>query len=140
LIEWCMTLTVEKSKAEGSNPYGGIPVFDPPDQVKGSLRAFDAATGAEIWVYDATVPMLAGITPTASGLFLTGSADGSFLIFDSKSGRQLYSFNTGGAVAGGISTYRVGDQQYIAVPSGNSSKSLFQGTGAATMIVFGLNE
>jgi alcohol dehydrogenase (cytochrome c) len=139
-VDWCMTLTVQKSKAEGSNPYGGIPVFDPPDQAKGSLRAFDAATGAEIWVYDASAPMLAGITPTASGLLLTGSADGSFLIFDSKSGRQLYRFNTGGAVAGGISTYMVGDRQYIAVPSGNSSKSLFRGSGAATMIVFGLNE
>jgi glucose dehydrogenase len=138
-VDWCMTLTVQMSKSEASNPYGGLPVFDPPDQAKGSLRAFDSVTGAEKWVYQADAPMLAGITPTATGLLMTGSGDGAFLIFDAKTGRQLYRFYTGGAVAGGISTYEVEHQQYIAVPSGNSSKSLWQNSGAATVIIFGLS-
>jgi hypothetical protein len=50
----------------------------------------------------------------------------------------LYRFNTGGAIAGGITTYVTGGRQYIAVPSGNSSKSLWQTSGAATLILFGL--
>ena len=138
-VDWCMTLTVQKSKAEAANVYGGIPIFDPPEQARGSLRAFDASTGAEVWKYDAAAPMLAGVTPTATGLILTGSGDGDLLIFDSKSGRKLYSFYTGGPIAGGISTYLVGDEQYIAVPSGNSSKAIWQTRGAPTLIVFGLH-
>jgi alcohol dehydrogenase (cytochrome c) len=82
--------------------------------------------------------MLAGITPTSGGLVLTGSGDGNVLAFDSTTGRELYSFYTGGPVAGGITTYLVRGKQYIAVPSGNSSKSLWQTGGAATLIVFGL--
>jgi alcohol dehydrogenase (cytochrome c) len=139
-VDWCMTLTMQKSKAEASTVYGGVPVFDPPEQAKGSLRAFDAATGAEIWDYQAAAPMLAGITPTASGLLFTGSGDGDLLVFDSKTGRKLYSFYTGGPIAGGISTYLVGNQQYVAVPSGNSSKSMWQSNGAPTVIVFGLHQ
>jgi hypothetical protein len=41
-------------------------------------------------------------------------------------------------VAGGVSTYLVGERQYVAVASGNSSKSLWQNSGAPMIIVFGL--
>jgi alcohol dehydrogenase (cytochrome c) len=82
--------------------------------------------------------MLAGLTPTASGLLLTGSGGGEMLVFDSKTGRRLYSFYTGGALAGGISTYTVGDKQLIAVESGNASKTVWQNTGSAEVIIFGL--
>jgi alcohol dehydrogenase (cytochrome c) len=134
--DWCMTLTPQK--LGDFMPAGGIPALDPADKARGWLRAFDAVTGDERWYYHADSPMLAGITPTASGLLLTGTGAGEFLAFDAKSGRQLYSFNTGGALAGGISTYSVGDRQYVAVASGNSSKSLWQNSGAPMIIVFGL--
>lgn len=134
--DWCMTLTPQG--AGEFTPAGGIPVLDPPDKARGWLRAFDAVTGEERWHYQADCPMLAGLTPTASGLLLTGTGNGEFLAFEAKTGRQLYSFNTGGAVAGGVSTYLVGDRQYIAIASGNSSKSLWQNTGGPMVIVFGL--
>jgi hypothetical protein len=82
--------------------------------------------------------MLAGLTATASGLLLTGSVGGEMLAFDSKTGRRLYSFYTGGAIAGGISTYSVANKQLIAVASGNASKTVWQSTGAAELIIFGL--
>jgi alcohol dehydrogenase (cytochrome c) len=137
-VDWCMTLTVQKKLDSSSNPYGGLPVFDPPDEARGSLRAFDAATGTPIWSYEAHSPMVAGITPTASGLLFTGTAYGEFLVFDAKTGKQIYRFATGGAIAGGITTYLAAGKQYVAVPSGNSSKSLWQNRGAGTLIVFGL--
>jgi alcohol dehydrogenase (cytochrome c) len=84
--------------------------------------------------------MLAGVTTTAAGLVLTGTGDGLFLIFDGRSGRELYRFSTGAAIAGGVSTYEVGSRQYVAVLSGNASKSVWQNTGAATVIVFALPE
>jgi alcohol dehydrogenase (cytochrome c) len=136
-VDRCATFKMEEDQASGT-PWGGDMVLDPPNSARGWLRAFDAATGAERWAYQAHGPMLAGITPTASGLILTGSGDGEFLVFDSRTGRKLYRFYTGGAIAGGISTYTVAGKQYIAVPSGNSSKSLWDNTGGAMLIIFGL--
>lgn len=135
-VDWCMTLTPQKPG--DFMPAGGVPALDPADQARGWLRAFDAVTGDERWHYHADGPMLAGLTPTASGLLFTGTGTGEFLAFDARTGRPLYRFNTGGAVAGGVSTYLVGDRQYVAVASGNSSKSLWQNSGAPLIIVFGL--
>ena len=134
--DWCVTITPQ-SKGHFM-AVGGIPVIDPPDKARGWLRAFDAATGEERWHYQADTPMLAGITPTAAGLLFTGTGAGEFLAFEATTGRQLYRFNTGGAVAGGVSTYLAGDRQYVAVASGNNSKSLWQTSGGAIVIVFGL--
>jgi len=136
-VDWCTTVTmIEKPSA--AVPWGGSALMDPADQARGALRAFDAASGRPRWSYSSDSPMLAGLTPTASGLLLTGSGGGDMLVFDSKTGRRLYSFYTGGALAGGISTYLVGNKQLIAVESGNASKTVWQNTGSAEVIIFGL--
>jgi glucose dehydrogenase len=68
----------------------------------------------------------------------TGSLDGDLLGFDAGTGEILYRFNTGGAIAGGVSSYAIDGKQYLAVASGNSSKTIWATKGAATLIVFGL--
>jgi outer membrane protein assembly factor BamB len=134
-VDWCTTYTTQP---ERDAEFGGSMKMDPSEQARGALLAFDAGTGELRWTYHAAAPMVAAITPTSGGLVLTGSGDGNFLAFDSATGRELYRFYTGGAIAGGITTYLAGGRQYIAVPSGNSSKSLWQTSGAATLILFGL--
>ncbi len=134
-VDWCSTYTTQPAK---DALFGGSMKMDPPEQARGALLAFDAGTGEPRWTYHAAAPMVAAVTPTSGGLVLTGSGDGNFLAFDSDTGRELYRFYTGGAIAGGITTYVAGGRQYIAVPSGNSSKSLWQTSGAATLILFGL--
>jgi PQQ-dependent dehydrogenase (methanol/ethanol family) len=138
-VDWCATLTRQDPEHPGAYGLGGAYTQDPPQQATGSLRAFDAATGIERWVYSAG-PMVAGITATATGLVFTGSPAGDLLAFDGKTGRQLYNFYTGGAVAGGVATYMVAGKQYVVAVSGNSSKSVWfeLNTGAATIVVFGL--
>jgi alcohol dehydrogenase (cytochrome c) len=138
-VDWCATLTRQDAEHPGAYGLGGAYTQDPPQQATGSLRAFDAATGLERWVYTGG-PMVAGITTTATGLVFTGSPAGDLLAFDSKTGRQLYSFYTGGALAGGVATYMVAGKQYVVAASGNSSKSVWfeLNTGAATIVVFGL--
>ncbi|OCC24415.1 hypothetical protein MB02_07495 [Croceicoccus estronivorus] len=135
-VERCATLT--RQPEGGKNPFGGIPGYDPPEDSFGWLRAFDAVSGRERWVYRADAPMLAGITPTAGGIVMTGTGSGDFLVFESKTGKVLRRFYTGGAIGGGVSTYLADGEQLVAVATGNSSRSIWKSTGAATLIVFGL--
>jgi glucose dehydrogenase len=48
----------------------------------------------------------------------------------------LYTFSTGGPIAGGIVTYEQKGKQYIAVASGSSGGSIPL-TGSATIVIFG---
>jgi len=82
---------------------------------RGWIKALDAATGRELWVLS-TAPSLAvgGVTATAGGVVMAGLSSGTSWSFDAKSGQILYQFYTGGAVGGGVSTYAVGGQQYVA--------------------------
>ena len=59
-------------------------------------------------------------------------------MLDLRSGETLYRFNTGGAVAGAASSYLVDGRQYVAMASGNASRSAWKTTGAMTLIVFSL--
>ena len=57
------------------------------------------------------------------GVVFTGDMAGNFLALDSASGKVLYTMPTGGAIAGGVITYSVGDRQYVATTSGNISRT-----------------
>jgi hypothetical protein len=53
----------------------------------------------------------------------------------------LYHFFTGGPIAGGISTYELDHRQYVAVPSGNTSRTWTPvSESAATLFLFALPE
>jgi len=60
------------------------------------------------------------------------------MVLRASNGTVLYRFNTGGAIAGGISTYLHGGKQYVAVASGNSSRVVWGTSGAATIFIFAL--
>lgn len=134
-VDWCGTFKVQT--APGST-FGGRLDFDPFDQASGWIRAFDAADGTERWRIHVGGPMVAGLTPTAGGLVFTGTPTGEFWALDSATGAILYRFTTGGALAGGISTYSVAGRQYIAAASGSASQTIWHTGGAPTLIVFAL--
>jgi alcohol dehydrogenase (cytochrome c) len=123
---------------KGSLYFGGDYTMDPPEESKGFTRAIDAATGQEVWARPSSAPMLAGLTPTAGGVLFTGELGGNFLVLDAENGEQLYRFNTGGAMAGGVVTYLVGHRQYVAAVCGNESRAAAIAGGAATIVIFGL--
>lgn len=135
----CNVLTrAEPHYVPGGVYFGGMFRMDPPALQSGWIKAFDALTGHEVWSVHRKDPLLAAVTPTAGGLLLTGDMGGSFLALDARDGRVLYEFNTGGPVAAGISVYAVAGREYIAVPSGSSSRDAASATAAATLIVFSL--
>ncbi len=132
---------IQKGEAKfvpGGVYFGGLFIPDPKDRQSGWIKAFDPANGAELWSVHRQDIVLSGVTPTGGGLLLTGDGGGDFLALDARDGRILFRFATGGPIAAGISTYLAAGKQFIAVPSGSSSRDSATASGAATLVVFGL--
>jgi len=85
-----------------------------------AVKAIDPGTAAVRWEHrnsTVTSSPRGGLLSTAGGL-LFGS-DGSVLYaLDAASGRALWSFDTGGHISAPPMTYRIGDDQVIAVMAG----------------------
>ena len=141
-VDWCTTFTLDDEirNVPGKNYLGGQVKFDaPPAGWKGWLTAVDAVSGAVKWKYQSSRPMVGAVTSTAGGVVMTGELTGDFLVFDGVTGKELYRFNTGGPIGGGIATYSLGGTQYVAVMSGNPSPYwVDQNPGAPTVFVFAL--
>jgi alcohol dehydrogenase (cytochrome c) len=140
-VDWCATFTAfeETRHIPGKNYMGGTAKLDPPEQSQGWLTAVDASTGAVKWRYRSPRPMVASVTATAGNLLLTGELTGDFLALDARTGEELYRFNTGGPMGGGIVTYAGGGKQLIAAASGSpSSFWVDKNPGAPTIVVFAL--
>jgi len=112
-----------------STPIGGA------DAARGWIHAVDGDTGSILWKYHAVAPVVAGVTPTAGGVVFSGDLAGNLLALDAKTGAELYTLQTGGAVAGGVVTYETGGKQYVATTSGNVSRMTFQTTGAPKVVI-----
>jgi alcohol dehydrogenase (cytochrome c) len=140
-VDWCATFTAfpETRYIPGKLYAGGTADLDPPAKAQGWVTAVDASTGEVKWKYRSPRPMVASVTTTAGNLLLTGELTGDFLAFDARTGEELYRFNTGGSMGGGIVTYAVDGKQYIAAASGSpSSFWVDQYRGSPTIVVFGL--
>jgi alcohol dehydrogenase (cytochrome c) len=58
---------------------------------------------------------------------------------NARDGNVLYTFNTGGAIAGGVVTYQKSGKQYVAVMSGRSSPFWISDIGGSpTVFLFAL--
>ena len=84
----------------------------------GHLSAIDPTTGSIKWRYVDDYPLVGGTLATAGGLVFTGNQHGYAMAFDDTTGELLWQFQTGSTVRGQPVTYKIGDRQYVAVPSG----------------------
>jgi alcohol dehydrogenase (cytochrome c) len=140
-IDWC---SVFKSgpdpKWVATVPYTGLAngfgSNDPVSRWSGWINAVDPRAGKIAWRVHTPTPMYAALTPTAGNVLFTGDLDGNFLVLNARNGKELYRFNTGGPIAGGVVTYERKGRQYVAVASGSSGGSIPL-TGSATIVIFG---
>lgn len=141
-VDWCSTFTLGEARyTKGQFFFGGSYALDPIKEAQGWIKAFNAADGSDEWSYESDLPVVAGVTPTAGGVVMAGELNGDFILLDSKTGEKIYSYYTGGPIGGGISTYEVNGKQYVAVASGNASRTWTPNSEpASTMFIFGLNE
>src|SRR6266496_838568 len=96
-------------------------MFDPADQAKGWVTAFDAESGQIRWKYAAAHPILAGVTPTAGGIVFAADLGGELYGFDAADGRVLWHAETGQSTGGGVVTYLAGGHQLLGVAAGMKS-------------------
>jgi alcohol dehydrogenase (cytochrome c) len=120
--------------ATGKLLYGGSWTV-PKEPPVGWLTAFDANTGAVRWKYKTKAPIVGAVTATAGGIVMTGDNDGNFLVLDSGNGALLKKIPTSGSISGGIVTYLIHGEQYIALTSGNVSRTMFGAVGRPNIVV-----
>jgi alcohol dehydrogenase (cytochrome c) len=111
---------------------------DPFEKSQGWISAIDADTGVVRWKYRSSMPVVAGVTPTAGGVVFAGELTGDAIALDAKTGALLWRHPTRNAIGGGVITYRVGGKQQVAVAAGFKSRVWPVPAESNRIIVFGL--
>ncbi len=104
----------------GQTTTGGV-VWVDRDQAYGALRALDVQTGQRVWEFRYTTPTMAGVMSTAAGLVFAGDHEGNFMAFDSRTGENLWHYQTGTRIWGTAAmTYMLDGKQQVLIPSGST--------------------
>jgi alcohol dehydrogenase (cytochrome c) len=111
------------------SPTGRVSV--PGTREYGLITALDSRTNKQVWQKE--VPYLAGfgsgILATAGGLLFHGGTDGYFRAFDSKTGEELWRFQTGFGADAPAATWEADGEQYVAIAAGGSRDGLKEAKG-----------
>jgi alcohol dehydrogenase (cytochrome c) len=100
---------------------GGRPFPPPNPEVHSGLLAIDTRTGDVKWQYrNAVGSYAAGDLATAGGVVFLASADGNLTALDSDTGKPLWHFQTGDAIASAPMSFSVDGKQYVAISAGNA--------------------
>ncbi len=139
-IDWCFKLTSRDFGPHvAGKPYTQGLMERADDSGTGWFHAIDAKTGKIRWRHHAPSPIVAAITPTASGLTFAGDSEGWLYAFRTADGTILHRIQTDGSLAGGLITYQRQGHQYLAVTSGNVSRSSWSAvSGTPTLVVYRL--
>ena len=121
-----MYATVDEKYVAGQKYTGGSFTALPKAEY-GALRAIDAATGKRRWEFKYENAGFPGVLSTASGLVFAGDATGGLHAFDSRTGKDLWSYqlgwspdaySSGTGIFAAPTTFMVGSRQYVLIPSG----------------------
>ena len=123
--EFCMMLSYAK---ELTYKRGGIFTGAAHDHLakgdySGALRAYDVNADKIVWEWKHRTPLVTHALTTGGNLVFFGTAEGTVVALDAKSGKQLWEFNVGTPISGGIVSYSVRGKQYIAVAAGGQTRS-----------------
>jgi alcohol dehydrogenase (cytochrome c) len=118
VVELCGVFSTKRTEFKESMPYWGGAVDNSKAESWGHVKAFDPATGREVWSWRGRHPMLSSLLATGGDLVFGGEPTGEFNAFNARTGELLWQFQTGNGIHGSPVTYSVGGKQYIAVPTG----------------------
>lgn len=86
--------------------------------LRGQLVAWDPIAGKARWSVDRAFPWNGGILATAGGLVFQGTAEGQFQAFNAATGEKVWEYQTQNGIVAAPMTYKVGNDQYVAVMVG----------------------
>ena len=92
----------------------------------GLITALDSRTNKQAWQKE--VPYLAGfgsgVLATAGGLLFHGGTDGYFRAFDSRTGDEVWRFQTGFGADAPAAVYEIDGEEYVTIAAGGSRDGL----------------
>lgn len=98
----------------------------PGETTLGYLVAWNPVTQKQAWRRPMPGAFNGGVMATGGGLVFQGRPDSSFVAFDAKSGKTLWTFDAKAPVVAPPITYSVGGRQYVTVIAGmGTSAGLF---------------
>lgn len=105
----------------GEDPYFFSLPAVPGMKSYGLMAALDGSTGKIVWQKKSDYPLAfgSGTTATAGGVLFHAEPDGQFQALDAKSGKVLWSFQTGGEGNAPVITYALDGKQYVATVAGS---------------------
>ncbi len=120
---------------DGGQTYRSAPVeYEPGRQYSGgggggggareagsiSILAIDTVTGKIKWRHPLIRRSFAiGVLATRSGVLFAATGEGNLIALDSKTGKTLWHFQTGGNIASAPMSYAVDGQEFISLGAGN---------------------
>jgi alcohol dehydrogenase (cytochrome c) len=104
------------SASSPPGPIGGRPFYT-------AVRALDAFTGKQTWEYRREPRLvnnvMGGVLSTTGGIVFGGDQS-TFFALDSRTGRPLWSVETGGAIRAAPETFLAGGEQLVAIAAGGN--------------------
>lgn len=88
------------------------------DDYIGVMRGVDPVAGKIVWENKNYAPLWGGALSTAGGLTFYGTPEGLLKAVDAKTGKDVWTFQTGSGVVAPPITWEEGGEQYIGVVSG----------------------
>ena len=93
------------------------------DGYLGRLSAYRAKDLKPVWTLQQRAPFLTSSMTTAGGVGFVGDWDRTFRAFDVKTGKTLWTARLGTTAQGFPTTFSVGGEQFVAVPTGYNGGS-----------------
>jgi alcohol dehydrogenase (cytochrome c) len=122
-LEVCSHLTPQRQEVvkEGESFWGGLREEQLSPNTVPHIVAFDPLTGKKQWTLPTKYFNASSLLATAGNLIFGGDIEGYAFALDAKTGRELWSFNTGSRIASPAVSYSVNGRQYVAMDSGGGS-------------------
>jgi len=90
-------------------------------EASGTFTAIDATSGKVVWQKRFPEPCYSGTATTAGGVVFVGRNSGELQAYDAKSGKQLWSFQTGAGANDTATIFQQDGKEYVAFLSGGNS-------------------
>ena len=118
--EWSMDIWNEPVSYKRGAAYlgAGFTIKALHDDYIGALRAVDPVAGKIVWENKNFAPLWGGVLTTGGGLSFYGTPEGFLKALDAKTGKEVWSFQTGSGVVAPPVTWQENGEQYVAVVSG----------------------